>query len=351
MAEEVKMLRPDALILFAGTRGKIEERVVPAKGYPFVPIWISGLQRRLSPGNLLFPLKLVVSVVQSVVLLRRYRASVVVGTGGYVSGPVVFAASLLGIPTVIQEQNSYPGVTTRLLASRVDEVHLSFEKSMQYLKRRDRVHLTGNPTRSAVGTVSKADGRTFFGLDADRPTLLVFGGSLGAHSINAALMQCAGDLSRAGIQIIWQTGDTDFEAVSACIGTTGGQGTGKIVVRKFIEQMEYALGACDLAVCRSGATTLAELTRARVPSVLVPYPHAAADHQTENARAMAEAGASLLITDGEAAERLPGIVRELMADPATLARMSQHAAGLSRPDAGKQLARAIIRLAGAQNEH
>lgn len=349
IATEIRRLRPDTRITFAGTRKKIEARVVPQHGYDFSPIWISGFTRRFSVGNLLFPAKVVVALMQSWALIRKCRPDVVIGTGGYVAGPVVSMASALGIPTIIQEQNSYPGVTTRLLASHVDEVHVTFEASLRYLGRKDNVRVTGNPTRESVGSISRKVGREFFHLDDRKKTLLVFGGSLGAGSINRATLECVADLVNEGVQVIWQTGAEHHEALAAGLASRGKGVEEAVRIYSFIEKMEYAYGASDLAVCRSGATTLAELTRGGVPSILVPYPHAAADHQTENARAMIDAGAAVMLTDDEIHKKLASTVRRLMSDDQSLSLMAERARSLARPDAAGNLARAVLALAEKRN--
>jgi len=349
VADELRKLSDNVEIVFAGTNGKIESRVVPELGYKFAPIWISGFRRRFSVENLVFPLKLSVSFVQSFFLIRKCRADVVVGTGGYVSGPVVFVASLLGVPTLIQEQNSYPGLTTRLLASRADQVHLTFEASAKYLRRKDNIRFTGNPTRESVGTITKETGRHFFNLHPERLTLLVFGGSQGAGSMNKAMFSHLDQITQQGVQVIWQTGVEAYESARALVKGGNSELTPTVRVYPFIEQMEFAYGACDLAVCRAGATTLAELTRGGVPSILVPYPHAAADHQTENARTMVEAGASLMLRDDELPERFMDTIMALLFDEERMRRMSERAKSLSRPDAAKKLAREILALAEADN--
>jgi UDP-N-acetylglucosamine--N-acetylmuramyl-(pentapeptide) pyrophosphoryl-undecaprenol N-acetylglucosamine transferase len=266
--------------------------------------------------------------------MRELKPSVVVGTGGYVSGPVVFAASLLGIPTLLQEQNSYPGVTTRLLASRASEVHITFDVTRRHLKRADNVNLSGNPTRAVLGSVGRAEAAAQFGLDPERRTLLILGGSLGASSMNAAVEVILDELRALDVQLLWQTGERDYQRLRA-----------KAPVWKFIEHMEYAYAACDLAVCRAGATTLAELTRCGVPAILVPYPHAAADHQTTNARSMVEAEAAVLIRDGELQTKLLPVIRELLADAQQLRRMAAQARALGKPDAAATLAHAVMNLA------
>jgi UDP-N-acetylglucosamine--N-acetylmuramyl-(pentapeptide) pyrophosphoryl-undecaprenol N-acetylglucosamine transferase len=270
---------------------------------------------------------------------------VVVGTGGYVAGPVVFVASLLGIPTLIQEQNSYPGVTTRLLARRVNEVHVTFEGCVRYLGTVRHLEVSGNPTRTAVGSVNRIEGAKYFGFDPARRTLLVFGGSLGAKSINDAMLSGLREIIAGDVQVIWQTGESDFERVAAAVARMHERERTGIRVSAFIEHMEYAYGACDVAVCRAGATTVAELTRAGVPSVLVPYPYAAADHQTGNAKAMVEGGASVLVPDVELSTRLSGTLKELMGNPDRLAKMSDRARMLGKPKAAAELAEAVLKLA------
>jgi UDP-N-acetylglucosamine--N-acetylmuramyl-(pentapeptide) pyrophosphoryl-undecaprenol N-acetylglucosamine transferase len=344
IADELRRRHEDAVIVFIGTAGKIESRVVPERGYPFFTIWISGFRRRISAATALFPLKLAVALVQSALLVFRRKPDVVIGTGGYVCGPVVAAAQILGRRTLLQEQNSVPGATTRLLARRADEVHVAYGRTAERLPRKDNVHLTGNPTAENLGTVSRADGARYFGLDPAKTTLLVFGGSRGAATINAALGPIAGRLAREGMQIVWQTGDEGFEELRrACEGLTG-----SVKLYRFIDRMAYAYAACDLAVCRSGASSLAELAVAGVPSILIPYPYAAADHQTENAKAMVEAGAGMLIADANAAALLPEALSALLRDSARLKVMGTAARLLGRPGAASVLADAVERLARAQ---
>jgi UDP-N-acetylglucosamine--N-acetylmuramyl-(pentapeptide) pyrophosphoryl-undecaprenol N-acetylglucosamine transferase len=339
IADEIRRLQPHARFLFLGTKGKIEERVVPQRGYDIRTIWISGFHRRLTLDNLLFPLKVVVSLVQSLFVIRQFKPDVVVGTGGYVCGPILFAASLLGIPTVIHESNSYPGVTTRLLAKRVSKIFIAFDAARRWLQRTDHVVLVGTPTRDSLGTITKADGRAFFQLSPNKRTLLVSGGSLGAASINDAVLAALADLQAADIQLIWQTGQGDFGRVQKAAGDMKSGWIGP-----FIDKMEYAFGAADLVVCRSGATTLAELTRVGKPAILIPYPFAAGDHQTHNAKSLADAGAAILIADKDAKQNMKQKVLSLMSDPQLLDRMSAASAQLGRPKAGEEIAAAIMEM-------
>ena len=337
IADEIRRLEPLSKFLFLGTKGKIEARIVPQRGYAFRTIWISGFHRRFTVDNLLFPVKVIVSLVQSFFVIRQFRPDVVVGTGGYVCGPILFAASLLGIPTVIHESNSFPGVTTRLLAKRVTSIFIAFEAARRWLKRTDHVRLIGTPTREILGSISKEEGCSFFHIAPNKKTLLVFGGSLGAASINDAVLQSLPELLAAEIQIVWQTGQGDFDRVrKAAVGKDIGW------LGPFIDKMEYAFGAADLVLCRSGATTLAELTRVGKPAVLVPYPFASGDHQTHNARSMAEAGAAVMIADKDVRQNLKESVISMLNDSQRLSSMSKASAQLGKPRAGQEIATAIL---------
>jgi UDP-N-acetylglucosamine--N-acetylmuramyl-(pentapeptide) pyrophosphoryl-undecaprenol N-acetylglucosamine transferase len=318
---------------------------VPERGFRFLPISVAGFRRAFSPGTLVSAGKVVVALIQSFLVIKKEKPEVVVGTGGYVCGPPLFVAWLCRIPTLLQEQNSYPGVTTRLLARFATEVHLSFERTRRYLKRTDRVSVTGNPTREAIGTVERAVAAARMGVDPNRFTLLVVGGSRGARSINDAICSALPVLEEMRLQVLWAAGKEEYERVLGTLPGAGGPGS-LARVFPYIAEMEYAYGAADLAVCRAGATTIAELTRAGLPSVLVPYPFAAADHQTENARAMAEAGASVLIPDRDLAGRLVPELRALVNDRERLRAMAANARALAAPRAAALLAEAIFRLAG-----
>jgi len=347
IADELKKLDPGAEILFIGTEQKIEARVVPQCGYAFRTIWISGFHRSFRIGNLLFPLKVIISFMQARSIIQEFKPDVVIGTGGYVSGPVLRAAVMMKIPTLIQEQNSYPGVTTRMLAERVDELHLTFESSKKYFPRKDRVFVSGNPTRNTLEHVDTEKASAYFGFDRAQKikTLLVVGGSLGARSINEAVQRHLDELIRSGFRILWQTGKEYFPEASAAAKKYT---SNMISVHQFIDRMDYAYAVADLVVCRAGATTLAELTRLGKPAILVPYPHAAANHQVENARAMAEHGAAEILYDGEVSERLLPCVSTVSEDKRLL-QMSAQSRKLGKPDAAKEIAQRIIALSQHQN--
>lgn len=342
IADAVRSIDRDAAVLFIGTKGRIEERVVPERGYDIAMIWISGVRRSFSFATALVPVKVVTSLVQSFMHIRRFKPDVVVGTGGYVSGPPVYVASLLGIPTVLQEQNSYPGVTTRLLATRVRQVHVMFERTKRFLKRQDNILMSGNPVRTTIGSVARAEAAARLGLDPAKQTLLVTGGSQGAASMNAAVLEVMPALAEAGIQVLWLTGQRDAERIIAAVAAMPVAPHRTIL--PYLERMEDAFAVADLMVSRAGASTLAEIASAGVPSVLVPLPTAAGDHQTENARAMVDAGAAVLCTDATARTALRPLVIELFHDAARRARMGAAARSIAKPDASMTIARAILGL-------
>lgn len=338
IADEIKKLRSNAEFLFVGTKEKIEAQAVPQRGYACTFIWISGFQRSKVVENLLFPLKVVVSLVQSFFLIRKFKPDIVLGTGGYVCGPVLYLASLLKIKIIIHESNSYPGITTRLLSTRATKVFVAFETTSQWLKRKDIVQLTGTPIRNSLGTVSREDGIRFFRLDSTKRTVLVFGGSLGASSINRAIKTIAIDLTQAGIQLIWQTGKIDASMIEEMKKKSIGW------IGSFIDAMEFAYAAADVVVCRAGATTLAELTQLGKASILIPYPYAAADHQTYNAKTLVNAGAAIMIANQDVQVKLKNELLALLADDTRRQKMGQACKSLGKPDSGTTIAQQVLQF-------
>ena len=206
VADEIKRLKPESEIIFVGTKSKIEGKVIPKLGYEFKSIWIKGFARKFNLENLIFPIKLFVSALQSLFISFRFKPRVAIGSGGYVAGPAIWGASIMGAKIILMESNSYPGVTTRLLERIADEIHVSFEDSKKYLRNINKLKLTGNPVRKELGTIIKSDAKKFFGLDENKFTVLVLGGSLGAASINSAVAGCIAEFEKKSIQFIWQTG-------------------------------------------------------------------------------------------------------------------------------------------------
>lgn len=337
VADRCRRLDPDAAIEFVGTRGRLEEKVVPRAGYRLNFLWISGLQRRAALSTLLLPAKLGTSFAQALALVRRFRPDAVICAGAYVSFPIGTVASMLGIPLVLMESNALPGRVIRRLAPRAAVVHVAFEAARGHLPGAV-VRVSGNPVRNVLFEPhDRTDARLHFGLDPDRPTLFAFGGSLGARSINGALDAAIDRLLAGGVQVIWQTG-------ASYAG--GERREGNLYRATFIHEMEKGYAAADLVLARAGATTIAELAAVGKPSVLVPLPTAADDHQRVNAEAMERAGAARMLLDADLADGLYPALTGLLGDPGALARMGHGAAALAVPDADEKIARSVLELAG-----
>ncbi len=334
-------------IHFVGTKRGIESRVIPGYGYPLHFISVRGVARRLTLANITVPFYVLWSFWQCSRILLKTRPVAVIGTGGYVSGPVLFIASLFCYPTLIQEQNSYPGVTTRLLARRVKRVHLSFQESVKYLKRKSNLVVSGNPVRDFKITLSRAKARQRFDLDPEKPTLLVFGGSQGAVTINRAVIDALEKLMHdTDVQIIWSTGKTGFQEVKEKIIKY----SNRIWVSNYIDEMEVAYAASDLVISRAGAMTLAEITFCGLPSILIPYPYAAAGHQVANARSLEKSGAAVVIVENELqGDVVEKEVSRLLHDSNGLKKMQHAAASAAFPNATAEIVQSILEIAKFQN--
>ncbi|MCR4403186.1 MAG: undecaprenyldiphospho-muramoylpentapeptide beta-N-acetylglucosaminyltransferase [Firmicutes bacterium] len=334
---------PAAKVIFVGTRRGLEADIVPKEGFVFHTIEVAGLHRRLSPGLVLTALGAFKGLAQSIQILLRERPDVVVGTGGYVSGPVVLAAWMLGIPTLIHEQNALPGLTTRMLSRIASAVAVTYHESARCLARKSGIVVTGNPVRKAIITADRQEGARAMGLDPDRPTLLVFGGSQGARAINEAMVAAVPDLlaRNRDLQVIHQTGRRDHEWVLEELERRGvGRGkTSRLVVEPYLYEMHMAMACADLVVSRAGAISIAEITARGLPAVLVPFPGAAEGHQEKNARALESAGAAVVILQSElTGDFLRDTVEALLRDRAKLEGMSRKSRGLGRPRAADDLA-------------
>ncbi len=287
----------DAELLFFGTERGIEKEIIPREGYEIVFLPVRGFQRKLTLKNLLFPFYLWRSLALSKKALRRFKPQLVLGTGGYVMGPVLKSAKKRGIPIVIQEQNSYPGVTTRMLAKDADYVFLAYEEAKKYLPAQTHAVVTGNPIRLPAEKISKEKALQTFDLQQDKLTILVLGGSQGAQSINRAVMAALQNLkANQDVQWLWQTGKKHFKKWADQLAQ---QKMLNVKIVPFITEMPKAYQAADLVICRAGAMTLSELMAFGKPAVLIPYPYATANHQFKNAAAIAQKGAALIIVDNE----------------------------------------------------
>ncbi len=343
MAAELALLVPDVGVSFAGTTSGIEATEVPRLGYRLHLVPVRGLKRGRSLGDIIANLGVLAdfsaALGRAVALVKREAPDVVVGTGGFVSAPLLLAAQLMRKKTLIQEQNAFPGVTTKLLSVLASEVHLSFEEARRFLIKKKGVFVSGNPARSFV-LQSAAVARMRFGLHEDRPTLLVFGGSRGARSINNAVLQWLDEIT-VSANLVWQTGALDFERIKSKVTLSP-----SVWVAPYIEDMGMAYSAADLVLCRAGASSIAELTNLGKPSVLVPFPYATGDHQRHNARALVKSGAAMVVEDDSLAEResIKNIL-ELLNESERLQKMGEASLKLAYPDAARQLALRIISLA------
>ncbi len=337
LAEEVLTRHHRNEVVFVGTHRGLEARVVPAAGYPLEIIRAQGLK---GMGLVKFVKALValpLAFFESMSLLRKHKPDVVVGVGGYASGPVVLAAWLLGIPTAVQEQNAYPGFTNRTLARFVDMAFVSFEEAKAHF-RPGRVQLVGNPIRRAL-----MDNYLRSTLAHDRFTVLVFGGSLGARTINQRMIEALGHLEdlKDQVHFVHQTGKNEPDAMRKAYADRGFSAE----VLEFIDDMSKAYARAELVVCRAGATTLAELTVCKKASILIPYPHAADDHQVKNGQALVDAGAAVMFRESElTGEKLAQEIRALITDPARRKKMEKRAGLLGRPEAAKELADVLVEL-------
>jgi len=343
VAEELKRLDPKIDILFVGGDRGLEGRVVPEAGFELVTIGARGLPRRAPwkvPGALLANAG---AFFASIGIVNSWQPDVVLGTGGYVSAPVVVAAWLARRPVVLQEQNSVPGLTNRLLARVADEVHLAFSESRGWFARKDRLKLSGNPVRREILSGERKPALARFGLAEGVPTAFVFGGSRGARRINEATLDAIQRLrGHLSAQFILQTGKEDFAWAKEKAEAQGLP----VTVVPYLTHIHEAYAAADLVVCRAGAMTLAEIAACGVPAILVPYPFAAYNHQEINAQNLAERGGAVMIKDGElTGERLAHELSRLLKDRETLIRMSANARRFARPDAAQRIARNLMEWA------
>ncbi|MFH1097700.1 MAG: undecaprenyldiphospho-muramoylpentapeptide beta-N-acetylglucosaminyltransferase [Candidatus Desantisbacteria bacterium] len=305
-------------VLFVGNINGIEAKVVPQEGFEFKGIVVCGWNRTLL-GIFRVAWKLIGAFFASCKYLLKFKPAVILGTGGYVCVPVIIAGRALGIRCILHEQNAIPGLAVRMLSGIVNKIAVSMPESSKYLPRK-KVVVTGNPVRKGIGQVEKQQACQKFGLSTDKTTMLVFGGSKGAKSINMAVMEALnkGSLSLEDLQIIWITGSTDYSMVCQNIHGKGYR------IFEYLNDMDYAYGAADLVVCRSGATTVAEVIACRVPTIMVPYPYATDNHQEKNARVLEQCGAARVVLDAELPQgRLAEVMVELLYDVKKLDRMRQ----------------------------
>ncbi|MDD5571599.1 MAG: undecaprenyldiphospho-muramoylpentapeptide beta-N-acetylglucosaminyltransferase [Bacteroidales bacterium] len=300
IANEIKAKCADAEILFVGAEGRIEMEKVPAAGYKIEGLWISGLQRKMIFKNLLLPIKLISSLIKVNKILNNFKPDVVVGVGGYASGPLLRVAAMKNIPSLIQEQNSYPGITNKILAKKVDKICVAYNDMEKFFPQ-EKIVITGNPVRKDIldTETKRSEAIKHFELE-NKNTLLVIGGSLGARTINESINKNLELLSKNNIQVIWQTGKYYFEEAKKSVSALNLK---NIKVFDFINKMDMAYAAADVVVSRAGAIAISELCIVGKPAILIPSPNVAEDHQTKNAMALVNENAAILIKDSEAIEK------------------------------------------------
>lgn len=345
IADSVRKINSHSEILFVGTRDRMEWEAVPKSGYDIKSVWISGFHRRLTPQNMLFPFKLITSILQSYSILKSFKPDVMVACGGFTAGPVGWVAAKLGIPIVIQEQNSYPGVTNRLLAKHASSIFIAFKDAQQYFPK-GNITLSGNPVRGELTSVDPKLALSSFGFNNQSPVLLILGGSGGALALNQIMKEKIDELhNRGGLQIIWQCGKKYYEDLAREIDLESYQ---NLRLMEYIDDMPAAYGAADLVVTRAGAGTCSELMILGQPAVLVPSPNVAGDHQAKNAKSMVEAGAAVLLAENELDKKFTSTITSLIENEKQLRKMSDAMLSLAKPAAANTIAKEIYNIAQKQ---
>lgn len=343
IANAIRKLNPETEFLFVGAQGKMEMEKVPAAGYKIEGLWISGIKRELTIDNLSFPFKVLSSVSKALRIIREFKPDVAVGVGGYASGPLLYAASLKNIPCLIQEQNSYPGITNKILAKRVQKICVAYDGMEKYFPK-EKILLTGNPVRENVLKIEgkRQEAFSFFRLNPEKKTILVVGGSQGARSINRSILAGLNEIRHADVQVVWQTGKLFYDEAQNAVSSAGME---NVRVFDFISQMDFAYAAADLIVSRAGASTVSEILLVGKPSVMVPLPTAAEDHQTKNIEAMVRKNAALMVRDADASAQLVATALDTLRDEQLLKSLASNAAAQALPNSAEKIAGEVIALA------
>ncbi|WP_298120619.1 undecaprenyldiphospho-muramoylpentapeptide beta-N-acetylglucosaminyltransferase [Flavobacterium sp.] len=339
IANELKSRFPDAEFLFVGAQDKMEMQKVPQSGYAIEGLWIAGLQRKLTLQNAMFPLKLVNSLWKSRKIIKKFKPDVVIGTGGFASGPLLQVANSLNIPTVIQEQNSYPGITNKLLSKKANAICVAYENLDRFFPK-DKIVFTGNPVRQDILDIDskRSEALSYFNLDENKKTLLIIGGSLGARRINQLIAKEIDFLRNNNLQIFWQCGNlymTDYKHFSE---------TENVQVVSFIDRMDLIYAAADFVISRAGASSVSELCLVGKPTIFIPSPNVAEDHQTKNAKAIVDKNGALLIKESELDEKFESVFNKLIHDENLQKSLSENMKKLAKPNATKDIVEQIVKL-------
>ena len=345
IAAALKKLEPSAELLFVGALGRIEMERVPQAGYRIIGLDIQGLQRRLTWSNLLFPVKLVKSILKSNKIIKEFKPGIAVGVGGYASGPLLLAASRKGVPTVVQEQNSYPGITNKGLGKKAVRIFVAYE-GMERFFEAGKIRLTGNPVRDGLlnNNMKKAEALQYFGFDEGKKVIFLTGGSLGAGTLNKSIMVHSERLKAKGVQLIWQTGRSYYENIKKQFSEDEYPG---IKIMEFVERVDLAYAAADIIVARAGAGTISELCVIGKPVILVPSPNVAEDHQTKNALALVKQQAAILVRDEIAVKELVPVALGLLENEEKRHLLSENISRMAKPGAAAEIAAEIIKIAKA----
>lgn len=343
LIQNIKKQHPEAEFMYVGTDRGLESKLVPAANIPFTTIDIQGFRRSLSFENVKTVYLFMKSVRDSKKIIRDFKPDVVIGTGGYVSAAVVYAAHKAGIPTAIHEQNSVPGITNKFLAKQVDKIAICFDEAKAYFPN-EKVVMTGNPRGQEVAQLSKSTIFNDFGLASDKKTVLIFGGSQGAWKINQAIEKSLETFIQRDYQVLVATGDRYFDSLNDKLLDLNDTEK-NVVLRPYLENMPEILANVDLVVCRAGATSIAEITALGVASILIPSPNVTNDHQTKNAMSLVNADASKLLLDASLdSEQLINAIDEIMLDESKLIEMAAEAKAIGIPDASDRLTNLVLEL-------
>ncbi|WP_369766176.1 undecaprenyldiphospho-muramoylpentapeptide beta-N-acetylglucosaminyltransferase [Flavobacterium sp. WC2429] len=338
IANELKMRFPNAEFLFVGAKDKMEMQKVPQAGYNIKGLWIAGLQRQINLKNAMFPFKLVDSLWKSGMILKDFKPDVVIGTGGFASGPLLQVANTMGIPTVIQEQNSYPGITNKLLSKKASAICVAYENLERFFPK-EKMVFTGNPVRQDLIDIEskRGDAIEYFNLDPNKKTLLVLGGSLGARRMNQLIEKELDKIVSQNVQIIWQCGKLYYEDYKK-------YNTENVQVVSFIERMDFVYAAADIIISRAGASSVSELCIVGKPVLFIPSPNVAEDHQTKNAKAIVDKKGALLLKESDLDSQFSLVFEALLKDEGKQKQLSENIKQLAMPEATKQIADEIVKL-------
>ncbi|MCF8412190.1 MAG: undecaprenyldiphospho-muramoylpentapeptide beta-N-acetylglucosaminyltransferase [Melioribacteraceae bacterium] len=340
VAEKVRELLPNSEILFVGTANKIESEVVPKAGFNYKSIWISGFIRGEVFQNLMLLLKVPISLIQSFMIVRKLKPGVAVGSGAYVSAPIIKVAALTGSKIVLLEQNYLPGISNKLLQNDASEIHTTFEESIKFFKDKSKVRATGNPIRSELKLIDKNEAKVKLGFNPAAKLILVMGGSGGSFFINETIKKILPQLVSLKIQVNWQTGNRYYESYKLA-------GNESVKIYPFFENLVDVYSAADLVIARAGSTTLTELSVLGLPTILVPSPNVAGDHQRKNARSLEEKNAVEVIEEKDLSSNLFELISNTISNNEVLEELKENIKHFAKKDAAETIAKRVIELAGA----